>query len=435
MTSIKYEYSKDVPLIAEVDVVVLGGGPGGLGSAIMAARAGAKVLLVERYGSLGGMASIGEVQPFMPNHLVGECLDRPVFFEWVHQARSYRATGEGLELQSPDLENGEDRGINKEAVALAAEDLCQQAGVEILYHHQMADVVMQGRKIETLILLSKSGYVAVKASCFVDSTGDADLAAKAGCAFELGDKNGNTQPMTLCFKLCNVEKEKLLGWGEVDKLYKEAAKNGEVCGVKGPGWFGWIDDNTIHLNMTRIIHRDATDGISFSEAQKEGYQQVRELLEFHRKHLPGCENAILHSMGAQIGVRESRRVTGLAKIEKNVFQEAQKFPDGIARVRYMIDIHNPDGLGTNAAHMADDDWYEIPYGCLVPQDCDNLLIGCRAISADHVMHSSFRIMPPICSIGQAAGLAAAQSASTGTLPAEIDGVALRETLIQMGANL
>jgi hypothetical protein len=162
---------------------------------------------------------------------------------------------------------------------------------------------------------------------------------------------------------------------------------------------------------------------------------MREYLRFFRAHVPGFEQCRIHSLGHHIGVRETRRIKGIRFIEREVFSNAVKFDDGICRCRYGIDIHNPDGAGTEREHMPKDDYFEIPYGCVVAKDVDNLTIGGRPISVDHAIHSSIRVMPPACTVGQAAGMAAAMAAKRGCRPADLDGAEVRSLLRAQGASL
>jgi len=433
--AIRYEFSGEVPVVREADVIVLGGGPGGIGAAVMAARAGAKTLLIERHGCLGGMASIGEIHPFMPNHVAGRCLDRPVYVEWVRAMRTY-LSGAAAAAPSDEVATRDDRAISKDAAMLAAEDLCLAAGAELLYHHTLADVVAAGGRIDALVLLSKSGYTAARAACYVDCTGDADLAAKAGGRIELGGPSGHCQPMSLCFKLAGVDAARMPDRAGISRLYDDARRRGEIdCPREDVLMFGWIRDDVMHFNTTRVIHRSGVDGAQLSDAEVQARRQLREYLAFFRARVPGFESCWVYSVAHQIGVRESRRVRGRAYLTKDDFTAARKFPDAVARVRYNIDIHNPDGTGTEHLALPEGEWYEIPYGCLVPEGVANLLIGGRPISVDHAVHSSMRVMPPACSVGQAAGLAAALAAQRGCEPADLDGEELRRTLVEMGANL
>ena len=175
--------------------------------------------------------------------------------------------------------------------------------------------------------------------------------------------------------------------------------------------------------------------MSLSEAEIEGRRQVLDYVEFLRRDVAGFESARLHAVAVTIGVRESRRVRGHAYLTRADFENASKFPDGICRVNYEIDIHNPTGGGSEHAQLPPGEWYEIPYGCLVPLDCDNLLVAGRPISVDHAVHSSMRVMPPACTVGQACGTAAAMALSQGCTPAEVDGREVKRSLIEQGVWL
>lgn len=439
----------NIPCIEEADVVVAGSGPGGLGAAVMAARCGAKVVLLEKYGLPGGMASIGEVHPFMPNHCNDVSLDAPVFGEWCEAMLRYHNRAEQQEIAA---ENGmgraawRKRAINKEIAALAAEDLLLEAGVKILYHHEVVSAEKMAGKITGVFVHSPGGFGFVRGKCFVDATGDGHLAAMAGCRFELGDEKGGCQPMTLCFKLGNVkvryQDERCIRFctewrEELQKVYKEAVAAGKLsCPRENMLVFPYPSmPDVVHFNTVRVINRSAVDGKDFSEAEIEGRRQMRELLHVLREKAPGFEEARLLSMAVQIGVRESRRISGIARLSAEAFFAAAKFPDAVARCNYPIDIHNPYGSGTEIHNIPPSDFFEIPYGCIVAEDVDNLTIGGRPISVDVAIHSSIRVMPPACSIGQAAGVSAALAALQGKKPAEIPGVEVREKLKALGANL
>ena len=435
MATVRYNVARDIPLVLEADVIVIGGGPGGLGAAVMAARAGAKTALIERYGFLGGMAVSGEVQPFMSNHARKVSLDKPIYIEWTERIRRYLPPSAQC---PPDAEaaSGPSRLISKDAAMLAAEDLCLEAGVRLLYHHTLVDALRAEGKIAAAVFHSKSGFVAARAGCYVDCTGDGDLAVAAGCAFDQGGASGHCQPMTLCFKLSHVEKSRMPDRAAINALYDEARRRGEVrCPRENVLLFGAFDDDVVHFNTTRVIHKSGVNGQELSEAEIEGRRQLRDYLAWLRRCVPGFEQARLHSIAHHIGVRETRRIRGRACITRADFEVQRKFPDAIARASYPIDIHNPDGSGTEIVCVPEGDFYEIPYGCIVAADVENLLVGGRPISADHAVHSSMRVMPPACSVGQAAGMAAALAALSGRSPAELDGREVRRRLVEKGANL
>ena len=442
MATISYQVKKEIPVIAETDVLVIGGGPGGLGASVMAARAGASVILVERYGVLGGMSAQGEVTPFMPNHQlkkeengndVWTSLDYPVYQEWIRKMHSYFPET----LQKENSVDAMVFDIPKAVSSLAIEDLCLEAGVKIIYHHTLTDVVMdEDGHITEAIFLSKSGYVAIRAKAFVDSTGDGDLSVLAGAPAEFGGESGYCQPMTTCFKIRGIDMERIPENADLQQRYLDAKAKGEIdCPRENLLIFRNINKDVKHFNTTRIVKKSAVIGTELSEAELEGHRQVKEIFRWFQNTIPGYENAQLESIATHVGVRESRRIRGLNYLTREDFSKASKFDDAIARCNYVIDIHNPLGTGTEIVKIDRTDFYEIPYGCIVPQNVKNLTVGSRCISVDHAVHSSCRIMPTVVSIGQAAGVAAAMSAQTGVDVSALDGKAVRSKLIELGAAL
>lgn len=431
--TVDYSLDQKVPLTIKAQVIVIGGGPGGIGAAVAAARNGADTVLIERYGCLGGMASVGEVFPFMSNHLDGKTLDKPVYVDWVDAMRKYQPDYDGK--RDEDVETSRS-SYSKDEAMLAAEDLCLEAGVRLVYHHNLFDTIVKDGKITAAVLFSKSGLTAAKADVFIDCTGDGDLAAKAGCECEYGNDEDLCQPMTLCFKVSGVDADRMPDRARISALYDIAKEKGEMqCPREDVLWFTTPQKDIIHFNTTRVIKKSALNGIELSDAEIEARKQLRQYLAFFKKDVSGFENCRIHSIAHHIGVRESRRVVGIDYIGVEAFEKAQKYPDAIARVRYPIDIHSPSGSGTIIKHLAENDWYEIPYGCIVAKDVSNLLVGGRPISVDHALHSSMRVMPPACSVGQAAGVAAAMSVEQDISPKKLDGVKVREKLKEMGAVL
>ncbi|MCW8131893.1 MAG: FAD-dependent oxidoreductase [Planctomycetota bacterium] len=414
-----------IPVLHDVDVIVVGGGPGGVGAAIGAARNGAKTLLIERYGFLGGMATAGHVNPWMPNHHDGKPLDSGVFQDWCKRLEELG----GMKLPH--------RHFCPETAKLAAEQICLEAGVEILYHVSLDRPLMAGDKIDSVLVLGKSGLSAHRAKVFIDTSGDADLAARAGCPFEFGrELDGAAQPMTTNFDMAGVDLKRIPDRKTIQEKYDRAKAEGRIqCPRENVLYFHTVEEDRIHFNTTRVTGHKGTDTLEFSRAEIEGRRQVAQFIKFLREEISGFENARLHSMGAQIGVRETRRVKGRAYLTRKDYERGSKFPDGICRVTYPIDIHNPTGTGTEMVHLPKGTWYEIPYGCLVPQGCENLLVGGRPISVDHAVHSSMRVMPPACTVGQACGTAAAIAAQRGLTPAQVDGCEVKKVMIAQGVNL
>ena len=233
MKTIDYQIHEGIPVVAECDVLVVGGGPGGTGAAVMAAECGAKVVLAEQHGCMGGTAAFAEITPMMRNHFAedgdithAETMDRPVYPRMMKQMQSYLSD---FDFSEPGA-NWSNRKlvVSKSLISLAMEDLCLEAGVKLFYHFTLVDVVRKGRRIEYAVFRTRSGYAAIQAKTFVDASGNADLAAFAGCGFEYGDRDhGLCQPMTLCFKLSGVDVGSI-NWEEVQKLYRQARERGEI---------------------------------------------------------------------------------------------------------------------------------------------------------------------------------------------------------------
>ena len=411
---------------AEADVVVVGGGPGGLCAAVAAAEEGADTLLIERYGFLGGMATAGLVNPFMPWVAGGKPIIRGLFERITKRLDDYGGWGGPRQPSSFD----------EEMFKFVAEDLCSEAGVRLQLHTMLADVDVSGGRVERIATLSKSGLRQVRGKVFVDGTGDGDLAAWAGAETEIGrEEDGHCQPMTLCFRMMNVNIEAMPSRAEINEIYDAAKARGEIDNPRENVLkFFTPHDREVHFNTTRIVMHDATNAEELTDAELIGRRQVREMVRFLRDHVRGFEDAWLAEMAPQIGIRESRRVMGDHVLSVDEVLEARKFEDGIARGSYSVDIHNPAGTGTVIKHLPPGEAYDIPYRCITPRGFDNLLIAARCVSADHGAHSSMRVMPIVMAVGEAAGCAAQMALPAGDVRA-IDVQALRGRLVERGASI
>jgi len=433
------EPARTTPVAFDVDVCVVGGGPAGIGAAVAAARLGVSTLLIERYGFLGGMATAGLVNPFMNYHVDDEPIIAGVFRDWV----------DGMRRRNGYLDAGRcGRNIfDTEAAVASAFELCRVAGVQMLLHSFLDRALTEGRQITHLITAGKT-RLATQARMFVDCTGDGDLAALAGAPFEIGRETDHaTQPMSLCFNMKGVDWSQLptsedesdlrdRRRAHMQELYDRAKAAGRIeCPRHNVLFFSCVQDDEIHFNTTRVVGRDATDSLDLTAAELEGRRQAEQFASWLQDEVPGFANAYLSVTAAQIGIRESRRVKGLYELTEDDVLSCRKFADGIARANYAIDIHNPTGSGTEIKRLPPDDWYEIPYRCLVPQNMRNLLVAGRCISADHVAHSSLRVMPIAAAVGEAAGTAAAMAVRQNTAPAELDTTALIRQLIEQGQSL
>lgn len=416
-----------LPVAARADVVVVGGGPGGLGAAIAAAEEGAGVLLIERYGFLGGMATAGMVNPFMPWFAGQEPIVRGVFERLLGRLREMGALGGPRGKHCFDYE----------LLKILADRMVGEVGVRLRLHSFLIGVDAAGGRVRRLAVAGKSGLEAVEGKLFIDSTGDGDLCAWAGCRVEKGRaQDGLCQPMTLNFRMGGVDIDAMPERAQINALYDAAKERGEIDNPRENVLFFFTTrEGEVHFNTTRVVMLDGTDAAALTEAELTGRRQVAQMVRFLVAQVPGFERAYLQAMGTQIGVRETRRVIGDHVLTTDEVLSAAKFPDGIARGSYGVDIHNPAGTGTEIHHLPPGEAYDIPYRCLTPLGFDNLLVAARCISCDHGAHSSLRIMPIVMAVGEAAGVAAAQAVAQGVTTREVDVAALRARLVARGASL
>lgn len=407
------------------DVAVVGGGLAGVMAAVSAAREGSRVVLIEKYGFLGGMATCGLVHPFMPyrENGSGRPANAGLFAELLR--RVYETGGS---------DNPESTMYREEFIKLVLDRMCTEYGIKVLFHSLLSDVEYADGEVKSITISTVSGNIKLKADVYIDATGNGDLFAFAGLPYNEGrEEDGLSQPMTMNFRLYNVDWSKL-DMATAQKKYKELQAEGKI---KNPREdiliFRTPDLQVMHLNTTRIVGADPTDVESYSASEIEVREQVYEMFNFMRKEVAGMENCQLMMSAPELGIRESRRVVGLYEITREDVVSARKFYDGIARATYEIDIHNPAGSGTHHEPVPKNDYYEIPYRALIPVGAKNLIVAGRPISSSHEAHSSLRIMPITTCIGEAAGAAAHMAAKTDTECGLIDVEALRSGLIDHGA--
>ncbi|MBC8104367.1 MAG: FAD-dependent oxidoreductase [Cytophagales bacterium] len=434
----------------DVDVLVAGGGASGVAAALSAARAGARVLLIEKNGFLGGSATAAQVPAFAPFSDRTRAIVRGIGWEVLTQMSARM----GRPIPDPDVyEVPQDKArmdwapIDAEILKGLYDDLCEESGVEVLFHTLVPEVNLgdvspestappspaSRRRISAVLLANKNGLSLARARVFVDATGDADLAARAGCAFVQGDDGNRTQGMTLCFTVANGSREAYLGYvyktgdGFLANLVAEARAAGDYdlpdASLVG---LSFKSETVAGANMGHVYGFDPTDAHSLSLAERAGRRVVRKLLPFLRKYVPGQENLTLVSTGTQIGVRESRRIVGEYTLTLDDYLACRTFPDDIARSAYFIDLHAVTSESAARAKTISDAGDEkaerrhyallpgqshgIPYRCLLPRGVENLLVAGRSLSADRAVQGAVRVMPFCFAMGEAAGLAAAIAA-------------------------
>jgi len=437
-----------VPVAADADVLVVGGGTAGVVAALAAARNGAKTMLIENLGFLGGSQSAALVTPIMDFHCDGKPLIAGIHLEMIDRINAL----------------GENEGVwhNPEALKRVYEDMCAEASVELRYYTQAVDVMMSGKSIAGVLAASKAGLEGFLARQVIDCTGDADVAVAAGVPFQKGrESDGMNQPASLRFIAGGVDAERLAsflrgrghpvpdlahievgyakgGAQNLGELWEAGAARGEIpAGEEGvyiqfftlPGCPGLVA-----FNCPRVCRVDGTDSASLTWAAIEGRKRIERLLGFCQRNLPGFEKAFVALSAPMVGIRESRRIEGEYTLTVHDFMAAAKFPDAVAKSRYPVDIHNPDREGVTVVTLPPGDYHDIPYRCLVPKDVNDLLVAGRCVSATFEAQAAIRVQANCRALGEAAGTAAAMCVAEGVTPRRLNRPRLIERLRAQGAR-
>jgi len=412
---------RDVAVALDADVLVVGGGPAGIAAAVAAGRSGARTALVERHGFLGGTGTAGLVTIFMPWERNGQAVVAGLFAE-IRERMSTHLGGIEGPLFDP------------EALILTALDMLEDAGVELLLHSPAVDVVRDGEAVRAVALASKGGLRAAAGKVIVDCTGDADIAALAGCPTVKGrPQDGLTQPLTACFHVGGVDLDAMPPGADMTAAYRAARERGEVdCPREDVLYMRTVHPGGLLFNTTRVTHVDGSDAAGLTRAEILARRQAEAIFGILKREFAAFRDAFIVRVAAQVGVRETRHIVGEYTLTGDDALECRRFGDSIACCCYPIDIHSPDGEGT-VLRSLQGDYYEIPYRCLLPRGVDNLLVAGRPISADHVAHSSLRIMPTCFALGEAAGVAAALAVGEGVQPRQVPAEKLRAELVSRGA--
>lgn len=428
------------------DLIVVGGGVSGVAAAVAAARDGLSVLLVEKYGCLGGAMSASLVYPFMkyfkPEATGGwrlspvNALNDGIRFT-AEENGGWRLLSDGIftEMRRRWDAYGD---TSFETYKLVFDDMVSEAGVDVLFHTSVFKADCSDRRVQKLYAATKAGVLELEADFFIDTSGDGELIAMTGCDYQLGrESDGFCQPMTTCFRLSGVDvKAFLADIRTIQEKYQEYKAADKLHNPRENVLiFTGIGDGIIHFNTTRVIKHNPVDPVEISNAEILARRQVGELLRFFKEVSPACKNSALVSVATHIGVRESRKLKGVHILTADELKNCVEFEDTIALGNYEIDIHNPTGTGTELYYFKADEYYRIPYRCLLPKEYDNMLVAGRCLSATHEAHSAVRIIPICACLGEAAGTAAALAKATTGNVQNIDTNRLRQSLKDKGAAL
>jgi len=421
------------------DVLVCGGGPAGVGAAVAAGRAGAKTLLVEATGRLGGALGNAHVHSFCDSP------GGPVFADLARRLLDLGAAKWGVDGQR-FRPPGRLRCQPETACAVALE-LVAEAGVEVLLGTFVQGALVESGRVVGVELATKSGVVSVRADVVVDATGDGDVAASAGVPFRQGDPtDGRIQVCNFRWSMGGVDREAFtrskMSPEELGGLCAEAVRGGEICPPEAlfaqpAETFPFAGaERGLVLGGWELQGVDPTDGRQVSRALAQCQLAALQVVRFCRRRLPGYGDCRIERLPNALGTRESRRIVGRYTLTGGDVLAGAKFPDGAVRAWFWIDFHDPPpgrtlpyGLDYVKAHQPPPgDWYEIPYRCLVPETVEGLLVAGRCLSCEREAQASLRVMPTCMFTGTMAGLAAARAVEQHIQPNAVDGAWLKQTL-------
>ncbi|MFO1218030.1 MAG: FAD-dependent oxidoreductase [Burkholderiaceae bacterium] len=435
------EPARDVPVIAEPDVLVVGGGPAGIGAACAAARAGARTLLVESYGCLGGTLTIVTLGGLCGVYAVRD------------DAQVGRVVG-GLLLEledrlaavdaiRPPKRHGRIIGVPYDSVRLKGvlDEMTAAHGVDVLLHTSAVAVTTEGRRVAAVLVENKGGRGAIVPRVVVDASGDGDVAVRAGARYTVGDAQGDTQFGSAMFRLGGVDTARAgeLTRTEIRDCLERAVAQGYPLPRTATGVHVNPIEGVAHLNVTKLGRPDGSpfdlaEPRDLGDAEREGRRQVRMYEEAFRRFVPGFERARVIDIGARVGARETRLVRGEKLLTEAQVRGCAKPDDRIACSAWPLEEHGR-GRATAWDFLPDGQWYGVPWGCLVVQGFDNLLVAGRNLSAEHAAQASVRVAGPCLALGEAAGLGAAASLAAGGDAHAVDVTALQTRLRAHGAIL
>lgn len=432
------------------DLVIVGGGPAGIGAAVAAGRMGVSTALIERHDILGGMGTAALVNNFCPAHLDGnrliiggvfaELRQRLIDAKAIFTTVGYRYA---MEPYSPHVFAG------------IAKDLVQTAGVDILFNSKIRDVATTN---EGRIQFSLDSHHLIESNFVVDATGDALVAAKTGVPFSFGRSSDRAvMPLTYCYKLGPIDLERIKEEMPASlrhdphtnqPVFFLSGAHQEVASAQANGELSIPRDHisailnipgepeNATVNFGRVFIKDPTDPAELDRAEEEGKQQIEEGLLFFRKYLPGFEKAEILERARQIGVRESRQIKGLYTLTGEDVLSCRQFDDVIAQCCYAVDVHSPESNTTQMTELERGTHFDIPWRCLIPAEGpENLVVAGRCISATQEAMSSFRVAPSAMAIGEAAGVTSAIAVIRRTPLRELDPALVQEQLRNTGAIL
>jgi hypothetical protein len=419
----------------KTEIIVVGGGPSGVVAAVAAARNGVDTLLVERYGFLGGMAITGiPLHTFHDSH--GRQVIRGIPQEMIDRLAKIKGIGSHIDARTLSRKHRAITAtpVDPESMKRVCMELIEESGVRLLLHSLAVDTIVKNDMVKAVVTEGKSGRLITTGDIIIDATGDGDIAASAGAAYEKGrEENGLMQSGSLIFRLGGININNIPNCEDLSNLVQRGYEDGEI--PVRELFLLVLPKGDVSINATKVTEFDGTSVEDLTRAEIITRKQIIQIVDFLRNRVPGCNNTYLLETAPMIGVRETRRIIGEYVLTKEDILEEREFEDAIARGSYPIDIHDPKGLDVSFTYPRTGGSYQIPYRCLVPKRIDNLLVAGRCISTSHEAHASTRVMVPCMATGQAAGTAASLGIKTGASPRQVDVSHLQTLLREQGVIL
>lgn len=448
-----FEPARQIPVREEVDILVVGGGPSGIMAAEAASGEGRKVMLIESRGFLGGNLTIGlPILSFLDVN--GKQCIKGLPQDFIDRMREKNAASE----HKPCKLHMSLTIIDPEEAKNTALEIMKEKGVNVLMYVFVAGVIMEENRLKGVIIESKAGREAILAKTVIDSTGDGDVAYRAGVKMNKGDENGGLQPPTLMYSMRGVDIQKLRDAivlhpeeFDMDRMpheqfnkgkfitvglrskIKEAQEAGLDIPVARTILITGINEDEIWVNMTRVSGVDSTKPESYTFGEITARSQIKDITEYLKRFVPGFENAWLDKVAPFMGIRESRQIEAEYMLTAEDILGSRRFDDCIAVAGYPVDIHH--STGSDCTMLFAEDNYDIPFRCLVPKGVENLLVAGRCSGYTHEAMASARVMSTCMAIGEAAGRAARISLRQNIPVSKTDIDTLREELRQEGAFL
>jgi hypothetical protein len=449
-----FEPGRDIPVMKETDVLVVGGGPSGIMAALAAVEDGLNVTLIESRSFVGGNMTIGlPILGFLGQK--GNQIIKGLPQKLIDRLKAVQASSE----HRPCPLHMSLTLVEPEAVKTVALEMLVEARVDLLFYTFLAGVVMERDELKGAIIESKAGRQVILAKTVIDCNGDADVAFRAGVPCEYGNENGGVQPPTLMFCLGGVDTEKLrTSVAEEPRTYltdfipseyfgqnnqfvlvgmrnqiKKAQDDGLVLKTERTILITGLRKGEVWVNMTRVNGVNGTDPASLTHGEIDGRNQIIDIQKYLIGYVPGFENAYFLKTAPFLGIRETRRIQGHYTMTRDDIMTCRHFDDAIAVASYPLDIHHPQGGGCTLEWCGD--CYDIPYRSLIPQKIKNLIVAGRCISTTHEAMSAIRVMAPCMAMGEAAGRAAKMAIRKGIQPADLDVKQLQQELLEHGAYL